>query len=61
MRAAVWTAVRDNDELGIGSEVVRQEMDMVTDQFVKSIGKLIVNVMYQHFGNSARKEKTKDF
>ena len=45
MRAAVWTAVRDNDELGIGSEVVRQEMDMVTDQFVKSIGNLIVNVM----------------
>ena len=37
--------MRDNDELGIGSEVVRQEMDMVTDQFVKSIGNLIVNVM----------------
>ena len=43
MRAAVWTAVRDNDELGIGSEVVRQEMDMVTDQFIIAFGALALS------------------
>ena len=43
VRAAVWTAVRDNDELGIGSEVVRQEMDLVTDQFIIAFGALALS------------------
>ena len=34
VRASVWTAIRDNEELGVGSEVVREELDLVTDQFL---------------------------